>query len=137
MKTRNIATCLGVLSACFAISSPALAKDNCSGHTIGVGNARVSIFDDRTLPMYLAIGECTGTGATTSKCTFKDKDGDEWTDVTEWNTGGGVEGKWRTVSGTGKYAKTTSSHGWWKMVRSDPINIWAFGGYCTLAEKTK
>lgn len=136
MKTRTITTCLGVLSACLAISSPVVAKDNCSGHSIGVGPARVVLQDDRTLPMYLATGECIGTGESSAKCTYKDKDGDEWTDVTEW-TGAGFEGKWRTVSGTGKYAKTTSSSGWWKMVRSEPVNIWTFGGYCTLAAKKK
>ena len=46
MKTRNIVTCVGALCACLAIASPAGAKDNCSGHTIGVGNARVVIHDD-------------------------------------------------------------------------------------------
>jgi hypothetical protein len=136
MNTRNIATCFGVLSACLAISSPAVAKDNCSGYAIGVGNARVVIQDDRTLPQHLASGECATTGASSNKCTFKDKDGDEWTDVNEW-TGVGLEGTWRTVSGTGKYAKATSSHGWWKSVRSDPVNIWASGGYCALAAKKK
>lgn len=136
MKTRNIATCLGVLSACFAISSPAVAQDNCSGHIIGVGNARVLIYDDRTLPMYLAIGECTGTGATSSKCTFKDKDGDQWTDDIAW-VEGSFEGKWRNVSGTGKYKKMAGSLGWWKLVRSDPVSIWVSDGYCTLAKKTK
>ena len=136
MKTRNIVTCLGALSACLAISSPAVAKDNCSGHTIGVGNARVTINDDRTFPAHLATGECTATGATTGKCTYKDKDGDEWTDDNEW-VEGSFEGKWRNVSGTGKYAKTTSSYGWWKMVRSDPVAIWEWGGYCALAAKKK
>jgi hypothetical protein len=86
--------------------------------------------------MHLATGECTSTGESASKCTFKDKDGDEWTDVNEW-TGVGLEGTWRTVSGTGKYAKATTSHGWWKTVRSDPVNIWAVGGYCALAAKRK
>ena len=134
MKTKNIVTCLGALSACLAISSAAVAKDKCFwGETIGVGNARVVLLDDRTLPQHLASGECTGTGASSAKCTYKDKDGDEWTDVSEW-TGEGLEGTSRTVSGTGKYAKTTSSHGWWKLVRSDPVNIWAFGGDCTLAK---
>ena len=136
MKTRNIVTCVGALCACLAIASPAVAKDNCSGHTIGVGNARVVIPDDRTSPTYLATGECTGTGATTSTCTHKDKDGDEWTDVNEW-VSGSFEGKWRSVGGTGKYAKNTSSQGSWKMVRSDPVNIWAWRGYCPPAAKKK
>jgi hypothetical protein len=136
MKARSIATIPGVLLACCAVSTPVLAKDNCTGHGIGVGSARVIIQDNRTLPMHLATGECTSTGESASKCTFKDKDGDEWTDVNEW-TGVGLEGTWRTVSGTGKYAKATTSHGWWKTVRSDPVKIWAVGGYCALAAKRK
>ena len=136
MKTRNIATCLGVLSACLAISSLAIAKDNCSGYTIGVGSARVVLEDDRTLPFHLASGDCSKTGASSSKCTFKDKDGDEWTDVNEWS-GSGVEGTWRTVSGTGKYTKAIGSSGWWKAVRRDPVDIWATGGHCALAAKKK
>jgi hypothetical protein len=136
MKARSIATMLGILLAYCAVSNSVLAKDNCTGHAIGAGSARVILQDDRTLPMHLAAGECTSTGASTSNCTFKDKDGDEWTDAQEW-TGVGLEGTWRTVSGTGKYAKATSSHGWWKVVRSDPVNIWAAGGYCALAAKRK
>jgi len=136
MKTTNIATCLGVLSACLAIASPAIAKDNCSGRTVGVGDARVVLQDDRTLPGYLATGDCTMTGATTSKCTYKDKDGDEWTDVNEW-VSGSYEGKWRNVSGTGKYSKVTGSYGWWTMVRSDPVAIWEWGGHCTPMAKKK
>jgi len=137
MKTRNIVNCLGALSACLAISSAAVAQDNCSGYTIaGLGDARVVIHDDRTFAAHLATGECTATGASSAKCTYKDKDGDEWTDVSEWNTGEWLEGTWRTVSGTGKYAKAPG-YGWWKMVRSDPVAIWEWGGYCALAAKKK
>jgi hypothetical protein len=136
MKANSIATVAGILLACCAVSNAVFAKDNCTGHSIGVGGARVVLQDDRTLPMYLATGECTSSGASSSRCTFKDKDGDEWTDANEW-TGAGLEGTWRTVSGTGKYANATSSHGWWKTVRSDPVQIWAFGGYCELAARKK
>jgi hypothetical protein len=136
MRTSNIATCLGVLSACFAISSPVAAKDNCSGHVVGLGSARVIIYDDRTLPMHLATGNCVGTGTASAQCHYKDKDGDEWNDVTEW-VGVGLEGTWRTIHGTGKYEKTTDSSGWWKLVKSDPVDVWAIGGYCTLAAKKR
>lgn len=136
MKATSIATIPGVLLACCIASNPVFAKDNCSGHTVGMGSARVVLYDDRTMPMYLATGECMSTGAATGKCTFKDKDGDEWTDVNEW-TGAGSEGTWHTVSGTGKYARATSSHGWWKTARSDPVQIWTFGGYCALAAKKR
>jgi hypothetical protein len=140
MKTKPIATCFGVLSACLAISSPAVAEDNCSGYSIEVGNAIVLIQDDRTLPFHLARGVCATTGASSSTCTSKDDDGDEATNVSEW-TGAGVAGTWRTVSGTGKYAKATSSHGWWKYLRTiyspsgEAVTITATGGYCALADK--
>lgn len=135
MKTKNIVTCVGALCACLAIASPAVAQDNCGGYSIGVGDARVVIHNDRTLPQHLASGVCTATGATTGKCSYKDKDGDEYTTVNEW-VSGSPDGKWRTVSGTGKYAKA-GNYGWWKWVGGDPLNVWAFGGYCTQAEKTK
>jgi len=140
MKTRTIASCLGVLSACLAISSPAVAEDNCSGYSIEVGKAIVNISDDPTLPMHLASAQCAPTGASSKTCTWKDKDGDEWASVIEW-TSLGVEGTWRFVSGTGKYAKATD-HGWWKVLRTmysprgEPVFISAWGGYCrSAAEK--
>lgn len=139
MKTRNIASCLVVLSACFAISNSLAAADNCSGYSIGIPDvpaARVLLHDDRTLPMHLVSGVCTLTGDSSSKCTFTDQDGDEWTDVNEWISGS-FEGTWRNVSGTGKYTKMAGSSGWWKRVRKDPVRVWAFGGYCTLADKAK
>src|SRR5512139_356328 len=70
MKARSIAAIPGVLLVCCAVSNPVLAKDNCRGYVVGLGSARVVIQDDRTLPMHLASGECTSTGASTSKCTF-------------------------------------------------------------------
>jgi len=139
MKTRNIASCLGVVSACLAISSPAVAEDNCSGYSIEVGKAIVNISDDPTLPMHLASAQCA-TGASSNKCTYKDKDGDGWTTTSEW-TGIGLEGKWRFVSGTGKHAKSTGDHGWFKRARTmfsprgEAVLITAWGGYCALADK--
>jgi len=142
MKTRNIASCLGVLSACFAISSPAVAEDNCSGINIEVWTPKASeivqLTDDRTLPAHLASGQCVLTGASSNTCTFKDKDGDEWTSVQKW-MGSGLEGTWRFLSGTGKYAKRTDDRGWWKRVRTmyspqgESVLITAWGGYCPLA----
>jgi len=141
MKTRNIASCLGVLSACLAISSPAVAEDNCSGYSIEVGNTIIGIADDRTLPGHLARGVCATTGPLSNECTFKDDDGDEWTNAAEWISVAGNEGTWRTVSGTGKYVKATGSHGWWRYLRTiyspsgEAVRITASGGYCALADK--
>ena len=134
MKTRNIASCLGVLGACLAISSAAIAEDNCSGYTVSAGTAHVSISDDDSLPFHLATGECHVTGPGRTECKFKDDDGDEWTDVSEW-TAPGYEGTYRTVSGTGKYEKAVGAFGRWKLVRSGPINVSAWRGYCPLADK--
>jgi hypothetical protein len=137
MKTRNTAACLGILTACFAISNAAIAEDNCSGHSVGVGSARVVTMDDHNLPMHLAIGYCRETGKTSGQCTFSDKDHDEWTDAQEWH-GTGTEGTWYTVSGTGKYEKAKGSSGWWKLVRSDgTVSIWAIGGNCKLVGQTQ
>jgi hypothetical protein len=142
MKTRNIATCIGVLSACLAISSPAVAEDNCSGINVEVwapkASELVQLNDDRNSPEHLASGKCAPTGAWSNKCTFKDKDGDEWTSLQEW-TGFGSEGTWGDVSGTGKYAKRTGAgdRGWWKRLRTmysprgEPVFITAWGGSCT------
>ncbi len=137
MKTRNLTTGLGILCVCLATALPALAKDDCRGYAIGAGSARVLLKDNRTLPMHLATGECTGTGATSGKCTYKDNDGDEWTDITEWNTGGGLEGTWRSVSGTGKYAKAGGSVGKWKQVRTEPVAVWEISGHCAWANMKK
>jgi len=136
MKSSNVTACLSVLSACFVISSPVIAEDNCSGYSVGVGPVRVFISDDHSSPYHLASGDCTTTGASTSTCTFKDKDGDQWTDAHEWS-GSGIAGTWRTVSGTGKYAKAIGSSGWWKMAQSHTVNVWAVGGYCMLAAQQK
>ena len=145
MKTRNIVSCLGVLSACLAISSPAVAEDNCSGFNVEVWTPKASelvqLNDDRTLPEHLASGKCAPTydGASSSKCTFKDKDGDEWTSTSEW-TGIGLKGTWGVVSGTGKYAKRTGDRGWYKRLRTmyspraEPVYITAWGGYCPSKE---
>ena len=135
MNTRNVATFIGVLSTCLAISSPAIAEDNCSGYSIGVGNTNVDIFDDRTLPFHLSTGQCATMGPSSSKCIYIDKDGDEATNISKWTDTSGLEGTWRTVSGTGKYTKATSSRGWWKWVRTiytpsgDAVTITAVGGY--------
>ena len=134
MKMRKIASCLGVLGACLAISSAAIAEDNCSGYTVGVGDARVSIYDDHTFPAHLATGECHVIGPGTSECNWKDKDGDEYSDISKWKEFG-TEGTWRTASGTGKYTIAVGATGWWKLVQSGPINVWAWGGYCPLADK--
>ena len=143
MKTRNIVSCLGVVSACLLISNPAIAEDNCSGINVEVWTPKASeivqLDDDRTGPEHLASGKCAPTGAQSNKCTFKDKDGDEWTSTSEW-MGSGHEGKWRTVSGTGKYANRTGDRGWFKRARTmfsprgEAVLITAWGGYCPSRE---
>ena len=141
MKTRNIASCLGVLSACFAISSPAVAEDNCWSISIEVGGgAIVNISDDRTRASRAISGRCAPTGPFSNECTFKDEDGDQWTTAAEW-TGSGLKGKWRAVSGTGKYANNSGDRGWFKRLRTmfsprgEAVLITDVGGYCALADK--
>ena len=99
MKTGNIAACLGVLSACLAISSTGIAEENCSGYTAGVGTARVDINDDHTSPRHLVAGDCRPTGKWTGECAFQDESGDVWTNVTHEKEPLGVEDTWRIISG--------------------------------------
>lgn len=130
MQTRSIATCLGVLTACFAISSPVVAEDNCSGHDIYVGGVHVITESDPSLPSHLAIGRCASTGKTSLECTYKDKDGDYWTVVIEWR-GDGTEGTFYKISGTGKWENVMRS-GWWKLGRNEgDVRIDPWGGNCT------
>jgi hypothetical protein len=77
----------------------------------------------------MGIGTCYKVGG---GCTYRDKDGDEWTDHSE----GTGQGTWKTVSGTGKYRNTKSS-GWWKMSRMDVgpeggVYVGTWGGTCKL-----
>ena len=130
MQTGNIATCLGVLTVCFAISSPAIAKDNCSGHDITIYGIHVLTENDPSLPSHLAIGRCASTGKTSLECTYKDKDGDDWTVVIEWR-GDGSEGTFHKVKGTGKWENVKRS-GWWKVDRNEGgVRIDPWGGNCT------
>jgi hypothetical protein len=130
MKTRTFATCLGVLTACFAISSRVLAEDDCSGHNIQFGNVGVLIESDPSLPSHLAVGRSTLTGPTSSQTSYVDKDGDYWTVVNDWRSGE-LQGTWYKISGTGKWENVKRS-GWWKQVRNEgDVVISAWGGNCT------
>ena len=134
MTIRKITSCVGVFSACLAISSAAIAEDNCSGYSISADSAHVLISDDHTLPFHLVTGECHVIGSNSSECKWTDEDGDQWTEVSEWK-GPGTEGTSRVISGTGKYTKALAGRSRWKRVRSGPINVSVWGGYCPLADK--
>ena len=113
METTKILACLGALAACFGIASLGVAQDNCSGSWVQVGTTHVSLNNDPTSPQHMGVGACDTSGS----CTYKDRDGDEWTDQTA-NPGGAGKGTWRTVRGTGKYQNTTS-FGWWETNRRE------------------
>jgi hypothetical protein len=136
MKTKTIATRLGVLTACFVISGSVFAEDDCSGYNIEFGNAHVLIESDPSLPSHLAVGRSTRTGATSSQTTYVDKDRDHWTVVNEWRSGE-LQGTWYKISGTGKWENVKRS-GWWKRVRDEgDVRISAWGGNCTWPDAGK
>jgi hypothetical protein len=122
--------CLGVLTGCVGVSSLGVAADNCSGTWVQVGTAIVTLNDDHSAPDHMAVGVC---GTTTLRCTYKDKDGDTWTDEKSL----GASGTWKNVSGTGKYANTKSS-GWSKIIKAEfgrpegTIYIGVWGGECSM-----
>jgi hypothetical protein len=120
--------CLGVLAGCFGVSSLGITADNCSGSFVQIGTATVSLNDDHSAPSHMAIGICD----TNFRCTYKDGDGDTWSE--EISPGAGT---WKNISGTGKYANTKSS-GWSKVMRAEfgrpegTIYIGVWGGECTM-----
>ncbi len=131
MQTTKMLAYLGALAACLGLANVGRAADNCSGISVQVvmhtGNAVVNLNDDHNAPGHMAVGSCD---AGTLRCTFKDKDGDTWT------TDESVAGTWKTVGGTGKYAKSKFS-GWSKTIRTEVgpegmIYIGMWGGECSM-----
>jgi hypothetical protein len=129
MRTTKRLACLGTLAVCLGVPTLGIAEENCSGHGVQVGSKAITTSNDPGLPGHPGIGYCWG-GPQVGRCTYKDKDRDEWTN--EWKSVPGVAGKytWRAVSGTGKFANSTSS-GWTQHTRKEGdviISIW--GGNC-------
>jgi hypothetical protein len=129
MRNAKMVVCLGAFAACVGVPSLGVAADNCSGAWVEVGmnfgNTIVSFNDDHSAPGHMALGVCD---ASTLRCTYKDKDGDTWTDDVS------VAGTWKTVGGTGKYANATS-FGWSKTIRAEVgpegmIDLGIWGGNC-------
>lgn len=130
MKTTKLFVCLGTLAVCVAVPVLGTAADNCGGSTVTIGGKRVSVSNDPEAPGFPKTGACRTTGTGTGSCSYRDKDGDEVTD--EWAEVPGARGKytWRVVSGTGKYAKATSS-GWARWVFSEgDVTVEVWGGEC-------
>jgi hypothetical protein len=137
MKNAKMVICLGALAACAGAPRLSVAEDNCSGHDITVyGVIHVLIESDSSLPSHLAIGRCASTGKTSLECTYKDKDGDDWTVVIE-SRGDGSEGTFYKVRGTGKWENVKRS-GWWKTGRNEGgVKIDPWGGNCTWPAESK
>ena len=130
MRTTKLLACLGALTICLGVPTIGTAEDNCAGHVVNIGGKRVSVSNDPNAPGYPQIGECSSTGTGAGSCTFRDKDGDEYTN--EWKAVPGTAGQftWRLVGGTGKYGKAIRS-GWGRRVLSEGdvrVNLW--GGEC-------
>ena len=125
----KILACLGALTGCVGVSGLGVAADNCSGTWVQIGSAIVSLNDD---PQCAFAHGCRRLFFSTFRCTYKDGDGDIFT-----NESSPSQGKWRTVSGTGKYANSTSS-GWTKIMKSEfknpegMIYIGVWGGECVM-----
>ena len=86
----KILACLGALTGCVGVSGLGVAADNCSGTWVQIGSAIVSLNDDHSAPSHMAVGVCS---ASTFHCTYKDGDGDTFT-----NESSPSQGKWRTVN---------------------------------------
>ena len=126
MKTTKALACLGSLAVCLAFPNLGSAAD-CSGQWVEVGTTVVSLDDDHSAPAHGAVGVYD---AIARRITYKDKDGDAFTNDVS------VAGAWRTVSGTGKYADAKAS-GWSKTVRMDVgpdggvyVGVWS--GECSV-----
>lgn len=108
-----------------------VAKDNCSGQWVQIGTTIVVLNNDPSVPQHMAVGTCDETG----RCTYKDKDGDGWTDQSAYPVGT-AKGTWKTVSGTGTYVDSTKNSGWTHIRRTElggadgTVYIGAFGGTC-------
>ena len=137
MKTKlritKILACLGALAGFVGVNGLAVAEDNCSGTWVRVGTAVVTLNDDHNAPSHMAVGVCSPSPSTgTFRCTYKDADGDFWTNETSLRLG-----KWKTISGTGKY-KNAKPSGWTKVVKTESgrpegkIYIGVWGGECSL-----
>jgi hypothetical protein len=130
MRTTKMLAGLGTLTVCLGVPTIGTAEDNCSGHMVNIGGKRVVVNSDHEVPGYPLTGECRSTGTGTGSCSYRDKDGDEYT--SEWKAVPGTTGRytWKVVSGTGKYAKATS-FGWSRRVLSEGnviVELW--GGEC-------
>ena len=128
METARVITCLGTLVAFAGAPALTAAEDTCSGYWVRVGTTEIVLSNDTTWPGHMAIAACES-----SSCTYKDRDGDSWTNRSEST---GRKGTWKTVSGTGKYRKKADS-GWWQTSRTDvgtegSISVGAWGGTCKL-----
>lgn len=75
MRTAKMVVCLGVFAAYVGVPSLSVAEDNCSGYWVRVGDTSVTLNNDPTAPSHLAVATCHQF-----RCTYKDKDGDVWTD---------------------------------------------------------
>jgi len=132
MDTTKMLACLGVVVACLVLPNVGRADDNCTGQWVQVGTTVVILDDNRNSSQHMSIGVWD---ASTSHTTFKDTDGDTFTNEV---FPGGIG--WKRISGTGKYANTKAS-GWQKTIRTDvaeqestllPVYIGVWGGDCSV-----
>lgn len=109
----------------------AAQADPCTGTWLQVemqkGSTAISIDDNAAVTAHIAIGTCN---AVMKRCTYWDKDGDSWTNDTS------EPGKWKTVSGSGKYTAAVAS-GTSKLTRTDtgpegPIYAGTWEGNCSV-----
>jgi hypothetical protein len=126
MQTTKMLICLAGLAAGLGGASLGRAADNCSGQWVQIATAIVTLDDNRSVPSHMAVGVCDPS---TLRCTYKDKDGDSWTNDVS------IAGTWKTVEGTGKYANSKSS-GWSKTMRMDVgpeggVYVGVWGGQCS------
>lgn len=111
--------------AALSLSGVATAGTPCYGYEVINANGDHVIFSDNpSLSFHLAIGTCQGGADGT--CTYRDRDGDEFTNA--WKAKSTSEGTWKRLRGTGKYANRTSPFGWYRnagWVETLQINAWS------------
>jgi len=157
MESHNLPLFAMLLSCSFALAGEASA-DNCSGYDIMVNRSSETIdlgkgqtlmvnrdysmivTDDPKARDNLTIGECHATVVSLPNdqvkvngfCARRDKEGDTYSQEFESIIGpGGEKGSWKGLWGTGKFARASSTSGWFHgLTRDGKVFAVRWGGNC-------
>lgn len=111
------------------LSSLAAAGGPCSGYMVTNANGdQVLFYDNPSFPRHLAVGRCLGSGEK-GTCTYRDREGDEWTTTYEMPTGA-AGGTWKKISGAGKYATDVHFGTYREVGWVETLYVGAWTGQC-------